>query len=403
MRKSILFGLLIFLPMAAIASYAVECFSYEPFDQAWGFSSDEEFGGGSYLGVDTRDVTTDRLGDLKLKDEHGVEVTMVDQDAPAGKAGIKERDVIISLNGTPVESVEQLRRMIREVPPGRSITLGISRSGQPVSLKVQLADRKKAFAYSTHGDKDFKFVMPAMPALQNLPDMDLPVSVVVVHSSMRSGLMVENLTPQLGDFFGVKNAQGVLVRSVEKGSRAEKAGFHAGDVVVKVNGQAINDSGDFSHALRARSDNTAVVTVIRDRKEQTFTLTLPKREQSGTLEESWDIPDVDASTRIAMQEVQSEVARLQPQIEIATREVERIRPEIERATREAQAAAPAIAYANREIEVIRPEMERAMKELCEQQKLMKEDKVRMQRDFREQKLELEKKLKNELRGEWTEI
>ena len=65
MRKSILFGLLVLLPMAAIASYAVECFSYEPFDQAWGFSSDEEFGGGSYLGVDTRDVTSDRLGDLK--------------------------------------------------------------------------------------------------------------------------------------------------------------------------------------------------------------------------------------------------------------------------------------------------------------------------------------------------
>ena len=121
------------------------------------------------------------------------------------------------------------------------------------------------------------------------------------------------------------------------------------------------------------------------------------------MEESWDIPDVDASTRIAMQEAQSEIARLQPQMEIATREIERMRPEIERATREAEAAAPAIAYANREIELVRPEMERAMKELCEQQKLMKKDNLRMQRDFREQRLQLEKKLKNELRGEWTEI
>ena len=54
--------------------------------------------------------------------------------------------------------------------------------------------------------------------------MDMPVSVVVVHSSARSGLMVENLTPQLGDFFGAKNGKGVLVRSVEKGSRAERRG-----------------------------------------------------------------------------------------------------------------------------------------------------------------------------------
>ena len=100
-------------------------------------------------GVDTRDVTTDRLAELKLKEEHGVEVTLVDQDAPAGKAGVKEHDVILSLNGNQVESVEQLRRMIREIPPGRLVTLGISRGGQPVTLKAQLADRKKAFAMGT--------------------------------------------------------------------------------------------------------------------------------------------------------------------------------------------------------------------------------------------------------------
>ena len=129
---------------AAVATGGQLC-SQEPFSEAFGYSS-EDFGGGSYLGVDTRDVTTDRLSDLKLKEEHGVEVTLVDQDAPAGKAGVKEHDVILSLNGNQVESVEQLRRMIREIPPGRLVTLGISRGGQPVTLKAQLADRKKAFA-----------------------------------------------------------------------------------------------------------------------------------------------------------------------------------------------------------------------------------------------------------------
>src|SRR5207253_4444497 len=122
------------------------------------------------------------------------------------------------LNGTTVESVEQLRRMIREVPPGRVVTLGISRNGQPLTLKAQLADRKRTFAMAPNG-KPFKFAMPAMPAMPAIPampvipDTDAPVSVVVVHSSTRSGLMVENLTPQLGDFFGAKNGQGVLVRS----------------------------------------------------------------------------------------------------------------------------------------------------------------------------------------------
>ena len=88
--------------------------------------------GRSYLGVDISDVTSDRVGPLKLKEERGVEIVSVDQDAPAGKAGLKEHDVILEFDGNKVESEEQLRRMLRETPPGRTVTLGISRDGQPL-------------------------------------------------------------------------------------------------------------------------------------------------------------------------------------------------------------------------------------------------------------------------------
>ena len=324
MRKSIIFVLSFLL----IATYAAWAVAFQPSSEAYGFSSDDFFGGSSYLGVDTRDVTPDRLSDLKLKEEHGVEVTTVDQDAPAGKAGIKEHDVILSVNGTTVESVEQLRRMIHEIPPGRMVTLGISRNGQPLTFKAQLADRKKTFAMAPNG-KPFKFAMPAMPAMPvmpampMMPDIDVPVSVVVVHSSTRSGLMVENLTPQLGDFFGAKNGQGVLVRSVEKGSRAEKAGFHAGDVIVRVNAETINDVGDFSHALNGRKENTATVSIIRDKKQQTLSLTLPERKRSDLFEESYELPEIDAETRINLSQVQSELARVRPQIALAVQQASR--------------------------------------------------------------------------------
>jgi serine protease Do len=341
MRRSIL--AILILPMFAAVATGGQLCSQEPFSEAFGYSS-EDFGGGSYLGVDTRDVTSDRLADLKLKEEHGVEVTLVDQDAPAGKAGLKEHDVILSLNGNQVESVEQLRRMIREIPPGRLVTLGISRAGQPFTLKVQLADRKKAFAMAGKG-KSFNFPMPpilAMPAMPSVnatpfvPEMDMPVSIVVVHSSARSGLMVENLTPQLGDFFGAKNGKGVLVRSVEKGSRAEQAGFRAGDVIVKVNGESISDSGDFTHAMHGRKSSTVTVSIIREKKEQNLTLTVPERNQSELLDtdETLEEPDADAETVIDLSEVQSEMARVRPEIERAVREVQRARPDIEEATQE---------------------------------------------------------------------
>ena len=278
----------------------------------------------AYLGVDTRDITPDRLSELKLKEEHGVEVTLVDQDAPAGKAGLKEHDVILNLNGSQVESVEQLRRMIREIPPGRLVSLGISRDGQPMTLKAQLADRKKSFGMGMSNGKAFSFAMPAMPAIPAVPaipsmsEMDVPVSIVVVHSSARSGLMVENLTPQLGDYFGARDGQGVLVRSVEKGSRADKAGFRAGDVIVKVNGESISDSGDFTHAMHGRKNSTVSVSIIREKKEQTLTLALPERNQSELLDESFEAPEVDAETVIDLSapgDAESEVARIMPEME----------------------------------------------------------------------------------------
>ncbi len=276
----------------------------------WSYNSDESGGGSSYLGVDIADVSAERLGQLKLKEEHGAEITEVDQDAPAGKAGLQVHDVILSLNGTPVESAAQLRRMIKETPPGRVVSLGISRDGQSMTLKVQLADRQKSMAWEPEMPKIPKIEMPTMP------DFDLPVSVVVVHQLARSGLMVENITAQLGDFFGVKDGKGALVRSVEKGSRGDKAGFRAGDVVVKVNNQPVHDTADFAHAIHSLSGGAATVTVIRERREQNLTLTLPEKKDSGSLENSLDIDmsDISAETQQAINRAASEVARITPAI-----------------------------------------------------------------------------------------
>src|SRR5437660_5905974 len=257
MRRSFVSNILC-LPLLLGFAQAAQSWSVDQnAGQPWVFSS-EDSGTSSYLGVDIADVSKDRMGALKLKEEKGVEVTMVDQDAPAGKAGIREHDVILSMNGSPVESGAQLRRMIHETPSDRVITLGISREGQPLEVKVKLAERTGKFA----------FHIPPMPkGPMVMENMDLPVSVVVVHSMLHSGLMIENLTQQLGEFFGAKNGNGVLVRSVEKGSRAEKAGFRAGDVIVKVDKQPVHDASDFSSALRSHHGNEQVpIGIIRDKK-----------------------------------------------------------------------------------------------------------------------------------------
>jgi serine protease Do len=320
------FRMLIVIALLPLA-FSVSRAEQNDWPRTLGISS-EDSGGNSYLGIDIADITPDRLGVLKLKEERGAEVTMVDQDAPAGRAGIKEHDVILSVNGNPVEGKAQLQRMIHETPPGRVITLGLSRDGQPLTIKVQLADRKSEI--HSWPSKDIHVEIPPIPPIPNMPDFDMPsMGVVYVHSSMRSGLMVENLTPQLGEFFGAKSGNGVLVRSVDKGSRGEKAGLRAGDVIVRVGDQFIRDTSDFTHALRSRNGAVNIV-VIRDKREQTLTLTLPEHKDSGDMyeEESLSMPEDTAENQLELSELREELAKLQPQLELAKQYEENATPEL---------------------------------------------------------------------------
>src|SRR5579864_2500101 len=221
--------------------------------EVYSFSS----GGRSYLGVDIQDVTADRVGALKLKEERGVEVTMVDQDAPAGKAGIKEHDVILEFNGGKVESEEQLRRMLRETPPGRSVTLGISRDGNPMNITLQLGDRAKIA-----GAMKPRIVIPQV----RIPEVEVPGFAIQMQTySSVLGAQTENLSRQLGEYFGVKDGEGVLVRSVEKGSAAEKAGLKAGDVIVRADNEKLSDRADLSQVLRNhREGGKITLGIVRD-------------------------------------------------------------------------------------------------------------------------------------------
>src|SRR5882672_6804123 len=178
--------------VGCIPGAAAEQIARPTFSDSYGFGF-EDSGTSAYLGVDISEVTPERVGALKLKEEQGVEVLLVDQDSPAGKAGLKEHDVILTLNGTEVESGAQLRRMIHETPPGRTVTLGISRDGQMQTVKAQLADRRKALAWKDKQGENGFAAIPPIPPIPNFPQIEIP-SIIVVHSSLRSGLMVENLT-----------------------------------------------------------------------------------------------------------------------------------------------------------------------------------------------------------------
>lgn len=238
--------------------------------------------GGSWLGVSIADISDARAKELKLKEERGAEVKAVLPDGPAAEAGIKEGDVILEYQGTRVEGVAQLTRLVSETPPGRIVNVVISRDGATRTLPVKMTERD-----FEHGDFEKHRFMKRIeiPPIE-IPDIDIPdiPALESIPSSVRLGVQVENLTEQLGEYFGVKDGDGLLVRSVSKGSPAEAAGIRAGDVIVKVDGEPISDSSDLRSALRDKRGKEVGVTVVRDRREQTLTVTLPKKEGRSSRE-----------------------------------------------------------------------------------------------------------------------
>ncbi len=231
------------------------------------------FRSGSFLGVNVAEVDAERARELKLKEERGVEIKRVEPGSPAEKAGLKEGDVVLEYNGQRVEGTESFIRMVRETPVGRTARMQISRDGNLQTVTAVLGQRKDgAFG------RNFSVTVPPVPPLPPIPNIDVPRSVITLRTP-RVGLETESLSGQLADFFGVK--EGVLVRSVDKGSPAEKAGFKAGDVILKVDGRPVSRPRDVSDELRNSWDKKTVpVVVMRAKKELTLNVDLPERSET---------------------------------------------------------------------------------------------------------------------------
>lgn len=228
---------------------------------------------GSYLGVGVRDVDAGRKKALSLREERGAEITSVEEDSPAAKAGLKTGDVVLDYAGTRVESMEQFIRMVRETPAGREVKIGVTRAGSLTTVTANPESGQSRL--SRTGRMAAMMPMPPMPTVGVrgwMGSLDSPRAVLYWKSSSL-GVEAESLDNQLADFFGVK--QGVLVRSVGKDTSAEKAGIKAGDVIVKVEDTSVGSPREVTTAVRnARaSAKTVNLSLVRDKKEMVLKVT----------------------------------------------------------------------------------------------------------------------------------
>jgi S1-C subfamily serine protease len=245
---------------------------------------DEEFAialedeGGSWLGVETQEVTAEKAKELKLSAERGVVIGKVLEESPAAKAGLKDGDVITEINGERVEGTVQFRRIIRETPAGRTLQLTVWRDGRSQKVSATLGkmqeNRKR---WMNAMPQVFNFRTPEIPEVAPMPGMP---SIEWDNGNLllnrpRLGIDAEDISGQLGSYFGAPEGEGVLVRDVNSGSAAEKAGLKAGDVITSLNGERVHGVAELRSKLSAGEGKTVKLGVLRNKSALTLDVEIP--------------------------------------------------------------------------------------------------------------------------------
>ncbi len=194
------------------------------------------------LGVYTQDLTPDLARALGLGGRHGAVVNGFVPGSSARSAGLSESDVIVSLDGRPIESARALTRLVGLRRPGEMVRLGLIRGGQPASVMVRLGRRTDLEGAGS--------LRPAPPEEDQLPPDDAV--------PMRLGVEIGEVTPEIEEAIGVRGS-GALVVSVEPGSPAERAGLQPGLVIVEVAGQAVHSAKEASELIRAARAQPPIV------------------------------------------------------------------------------------------------------------------------------------------------
>jgi C-terminal processing protease CtpA/Prc len=236
--------------------------------------------GGSYLGVYIREVTGEDVERLDLREERGALVTDVPDEGPASEAGLQADDVIVSWNGSRVESAAQLRRLVAETPAGRSVELGYVRDGRQSTATIELVDRSSSVSrWMPRGEMDADMrgrleesLGDARVRLRELRDGHGEFRMFM--QGGRLGVGVQNLGDQLAEYFGAGDG-GVLVTSVREDSPAAEAGLHAGDVILRVGDETVEDPGDLVREIARADAGEIELRILRDRQERTLRATLP--------------------------------------------------------------------------------------------------------------------------------
>jgi Do/DeqQ family serine protease len=209
-----------------------------------------------HLGVTVQPVTEDIAASLRLVSAKGVIVSQVQPGSAAERAGLKRGDVILALNGNLVTEANSFRNEIANTPPGRTVTLRISRNRDEQELSLTLGELTPQ-------------QRPSGPANEVEPQAR-------TDDSGKLGIAVQPLTPTIAQQLRISaDVQGLVVLEVDPSGPAADAGIQQGDVIEQVDQQPVRSVADLKAAIE-RSDKRPLLLLVNHRGVTVFVTIRPR-------------------------------------------------------------------------------------------------------------------------------
>jgi len=198
-----------------------------------------------FLGIGITDVSPQNAKFFNVPTASGALVNQVNPDTPASSAGIKQGDVVRSLNGKEITDATDLQVAVSEMQPGTPITLGVLRDGKPVSL------------HATVGE-------------YHAPNQQAENSGAGQSQHARLGISVQDLTADLRQQGGIpEDVQGVVVQSVQQGSPADGS-VAPGQVIEQVNRHPVTNTQTFLDQVRNIPADQSILLLVWDKQNGTI-------------------------------------------------------------------------------------------------------------------------------------
>jgi S1-C subfamily serine protease len=191
------------------------------------------------LGVGIQPVTGDIAASLGLKEARGILINSVTPGGPAEKAGIKQGDVILQLNGKDVNEPNQLRNQVAANPPGSEVTLTILRNGSQQQVRANQGTLTPEAAEGSQGRGG-------------------------AAGGGKLGITVVPLTPELAAQLGLRReTHGVVVEQVDPNGPAAQAGLQQGDVIQEINGKSVRSPDDLRKGIDSSGNRPPLLLINR--------------------------------------------------------------------------------------------------------------------------------------------